>query len=91
MPELSRFYGVRIKMYYDDHHPPHFHAEYGGDEAVISIDTLDIIAGELPRRALGFVYEWAGMDRTAGGVEAGTELGAHGQNRTARIVFTSWK
>lgn len=51
-------------MYYDDHHPPHFHAEYGGDEAVISIDTLDVIAGELPRRALGFVYEWAGMHRT---------------------------
>lgn len=50
-------------MYYDDHHPPHFHAEYGGDEAVISIDTLDVIAGELPRRALGFVYEWAGMHR----------------------------
>lgn len=63
MPELSRFYGVRIKMYYDDHHPPHFDAEYGGDEAVISIDALDVIAGELPRRALGFVYEWAGMHR----------------------------
>ena len=63
MPELCRFYGVRIKMYYDDHNPPHFHAEYGGDEALISIDTLDVIAGDLPSRALGLVYEWAGKHR----------------------------
>ena len=63
MPELCRFYGVRIKMYYDDHNPPHFHAEYGGDEALISIDTFDVIAGELPSRALGLVYEWAGKHR----------------------------
>ncbi len=65
MPELCRFYGVRIEMYYDDHHPPHFHAEYAGDEALIRIDTLDVMAGALPRRALGLVYEWAGMHRDA--------------------------
>jgi len=63
MPELCRFYGVRIKMYYDDHNPPHFHAEYAGDEALITIDTLDVMAGELPSRALGLVYEWAGKHR----------------------------
>ena len=63
MPELCRFYGVRIKMYYDDHNPPHFHAEYGGDEALISIDTLEVIGGDLPSRALGLVYEWAGKHR----------------------------
>ena len=51
MPELRRFYGVRIKMYYDDHNPPHFHAEYAGDGALITIDTLDVMAGELPSRA----------------------------------------
>jgi len=39
MPELSRFYGVRIKMYYDDHNPPHFHAEYAEDEALIAQST----------------------------------------------------
>lgn len=44
-------------MYYDDHNPPHFHAEYGGDEALISVNTLDVIAGELPSRALGLVCE----------------------------------
>ena len=63
MPELCRFYGVRIKMYYDDHDPPHFHAEYAGDEALISIDTLEVIAGKLPSRALGLIYEWAGKHR----------------------------
>ncbi len=63
MPELCRFYGVRIKMYYDDHNPPHSHAEYGVDEALIAIDTLEVIAGELPSRALGLVYEWAGTRR----------------------------
>lgn len=58
MPELCRFYGVRIKMYYDDHNPPHFHAEYAGDEALITIDTLDVMAGELPSRALGAVRRY---------------------------------
>lgn len=57
MPELCRFYGVQIKMYYDDHKPPHVHAEYAGDEALITIDTLDVMAGALPNRALGLVYE----------------------------------
>ena len=51
MPELSRFYGIVIKMYFDDHDPSHFHAEYAEDEAVISIETLAVIAGRLrPRR-----------------------------------------
>jgi hypothetical protein len=59
MPELSRFYGIVIKMYFDDHDPPHFHAEYAEDVAVISIETLAIIAGRLRPRALGLVTEWA--------------------------------
>lgn len=86
MPELCRFYGVRIKMYYDDHNPPHFHAEYAGDEALITIDTLDVVAGELPSRALGLVYEWAG--KHGAGVERGMEvceLGADGKDRAARM------
>ena len=61
MPELSRFYGIVIKMYFDDHQPAHFHAEYAGREAVVSIETLAIIAGGLPPRALGLVAEWAAM------------------------------
>ena len=59
MPELSRFFGIVIRMYYNDHDPPHFHAEYGEFEALISIDTLSVLRGALPRRALVLVAEWA--------------------------------
>jgi hypothetical protein len=61
MPEISRFYGIVIKIYYGDHPPPHFHAEYGGSRQVVSIDTLSIIAGKLPPRAAGMVVEWASL------------------------------
>ena len=46
-------------MYYNDHSPPHFHAEYGGTEMVVGVDTLAVIAGNLPPRATGLVVEWA--------------------------------
>lgn len=59
MPELSRFYGIVVKMYYDDHTPPHFHAEYAGQVMVVSIATLAVIRGKLPPRAMGMVLEWA--------------------------------
>ena len=61
MPELSRFYGIVIKMYFDDHDPSYFHAEYAEDEAVISIETLAVIAGRLRPRALSLVAEWAAL------------------------------
>ena len=59
MPEISRFYGVVIRMFYSDHPPPHFHAEYGDEQAVIDLETLGVIAGRLPPRAMGLVGEWA--------------------------------
>lgn len=59
MPEISRFYGIVIKMYYNNHAPPHFHAEYGRVEMLVGIDTLAVIAGKLPPRATGLVIEWA--------------------------------
>jgi hypothetical protein len=59
MPELSRFYGIVVKMYYDDHGPPHFHAEYSGQVMVVSIATLAVTKGRLPPRAMGMVLEWA--------------------------------
>ena len=59
MPEICRFYGIVIKMYFADHLPPHFHAEYGGQEARIAIGSLAVIAGRLPPRAMGLVAEWA--------------------------------
>jgi len=63
MPELSRFYGIVIKMYFADHTPPHFHAEYAEFEARIAIDTLAVLSGNLPARAMGLVVEWATLHR----------------------------
>lgn len=59
MPEICRFFGIVIKMFFDDHNPPHFHAEYEKYEALININTLSLISGKLPHRALGLVLEWA--------------------------------
>jgi hypothetical protein len=59
MPEICRFYGIVIQMFYGDHPPPHFHAVYGEDVAKITIDTLEIIEGSIPERALRLVREWA--------------------------------
>ena len=59
MPELSRFFGISIRMYYDDHNPPHFHAIYGGAEAEVGLDPVALLRGRLARRALGMVMEWA--------------------------------
>ena len=62
MPELCRFYGIVIRMYFADHGPPHFHAYYGGDEALVGIDTLAVLHGRLPPRAQGMVTEWASLN-----------------------------
>ena len=59
MPEISRFFGIIIAMFYDEHNPPHFHARYGGEKAFIEIESLRVLEGWLPPRALGLVIEWA--------------------------------
>jgi hypothetical protein len=59
MPEISRFYGIVIQMYFGDHPPPHFHARYAGHSAKINIESLSVIDGTMPARALGLVIEWA--------------------------------
>ncbi len=61
MPEISRFYGIVIKMFFDDQEPPHFHVEYAEHQAVVSIETVALIGGTLPPRALGLVAEWAAL------------------------------
>jgi hypothetical protein len=61
MPELSRFFGIIIRMYYDDHPPPHFHAIYAGKEAQVGIDPIVILESDLPRRASSMVIEWAAL------------------------------
>ena len=59
MPEISRFFGIIIAIYYNDHEPAHFHARYGRDKAKILIDPPMLLSGSLPPRALGMVIEWA--------------------------------
>jgi hypothetical protein len=63
LPEISRFFGIVIRMFHDEHPPPHFHVQYGEHEAVVGIDTLDVTRGRLPRRVLALVAEWALMHR----------------------------
>jgi hypothetical protein len=63
VPEISRFFGIVIYMYFREHEPPHFHAVYGDNEALISIDTSALLSGWLPPRAMGLVIEWASLHR----------------------------
>lgn len=57
MPEISRFYGITIYMFYNEHNPPHIHAQYQDYEAVIEIESGKI-KGKFPRRALNLINEW---------------------------------
>jgi len=59
MPEISRFFGMVIAMYYNDHAPPHFHVRYGEQKAVIGIDPIALLEGNLSRRAKGLIVDWA--------------------------------
>lgn len=63
MPVVSRFFGLVINMYHNDHQPPHFHASYGEFEVLIEIGTLAVYEGSLPRRAMAMVLEWAAIHR----------------------------
>ncbi len=63
MPEISRFFGIIIRMYFGDHNPPHFHAIYQEFTAEYDINTLEAIRGNLPPRAHALVLEWASMHR----------------------------
>lgn len=63
MPEISRFFGIVIAMYYKDHQPPHFHAKYGNQTGVFAIGDLQLIEGQLPKRVVSLVLEWAFQHR----------------------------
>jgi hypothetical protein len=60
VPEICRFLGIVIYMLYDDHRPPHFHAEYGEYAVTVDIDT-GVVEGRFPRRALNALLEWYGI------------------------------
>ena len=58
MPEVSLFYGIKITMYYEDHNPPHFHAEYNGNNALIDIENATVLAGIFPLKQLKLILAW---------------------------------
>jgi hypothetical protein len=61
LPKISEFFGIVIYVYYREHLPPHFHAVYGEEEVLISIDDLSVLSGRLTPRAMGMVIEWANL------------------------------
>ncbi len=63
MPEICRFLGIIIMMYFDEHNPPHFHVRYNEYQATLDIQTLNILAGRLPAKVRGLVEEWAELHR----------------------------
>jgi hypothetical protein len=61
VPEISRFLGIIITMYYNDHPPPHFHVRYNQQKAIIDLKNLSILAGKLSPKVLELVMEWAAI------------------------------
>lgn len=59
MPEISRFLGIVIFMYFNEHNPPHFHAEYNEYKVAIEIHSLGLMKGKLPPKVMSLVVEWA--------------------------------
>lgn len=59
MPEICRFYGILVRMYFADHPSAHLHVLYGGREAILRLSDLVVVRGELPPRALALTREWA--------------------------------
>jgi|TARA_B100001971_G_C18011016_1_gene442384 hypothetical protein len=59
MPVITRFYGIIIKMYFNEHGVPHFHAVYGEYNGVFELENLEMIEGDLPGRAIKMIKEWA--------------------------------
>ncbi len=80
MPVISRFLGIIIAMYWNDHAPPHFHAKYGEYEITVEIDS-GIVSGTFPKRALRHVMEWYELHNDA--LLADWELCAKNQNPAA--------
>lgn len=64
MPTISQFFGIVIQMFWREHAPPHFHAMYGDAEVLIDIRTLEVLKGNLPKRAQALVLEWAAQHRS---------------------------
>jgi hypothetical protein len=63
VPEVSRFYGIVILFFHNDHEPPHFHVRYGSAEAKVEILISRLLEGAIPRRAMRLVTEWTDLHR----------------------------
>ena len=63
MPQISMFFGISIYMYYEDHNPPHFHAVYGDDKALVDIVNGNIFKGSLPVKQTKLVVAWCEIHR----------------------------
>lgn len=64
MPEVARFYGIVIKLFFGDHPPPHFHAVYGEYIGLFDIETFEMIEGDIPKRAKKLILEWATQNQS---------------------------
>lgn len=64
MPTISRFYGIKITFYYEDHSPPHFHAEYAGNKAIVDILNCAVLKSALPKKELKLVLAWAELHKS---------------------------
>jgi hypothetical protein len=62
MPEISRFYGIIIYMFFSEHNPPHFHVKYQEYEAILDIEN-GVVHGDMPRRALNLIFEWLDLHK----------------------------
>jgi hypothetical protein len=63
MPEIARFFGIVVSMYFDDHAPPHIHGRYGSHKVRVAIGDFKILAGSFPPRALALLVEWMDIHR----------------------------
>jgi hypothetical protein len=63
VPEISRFFGIVVSMYFEDHGPPHLHARYGSDQVSVAIETMEVLSGALPPRALALLVEWTAIHK----------------------------
>lgn len=64
MPVISAFYGILIRMFYNDHAPPHFHAVYAEFELRVEIESLKVMSGDAPPRVRAMVLEWAALHKS---------------------------
>jgi hypothetical protein len=61
MPVISQFYGILIRMFYNDHVPAHFHAIYGEYELIVAISPITILEGKAPNRVRSMILEWTAL------------------------------